>query len=46
MKPKSLMEIWGEYEEWHYNEFEKDIEKNKWKKKRVKMAKDRWKFQY
>lgn len=26
------MEVRGQYEEWHYNEFEKDIGKEKWKK--------------
>lgn len=31
-KTKSLMEVRGQYEDWHYNEFEKDTGKEKWKK--------------
>lgn len=43
-KTKSLMEVRGQYEDWHYNEFEKDTGKEKWKKN-VKTAKHKWKFQ-
>lgn len=30
------MEVWGEYEERHYNEFQKDIEKEKWNKEKLR----------